>query len=37
VGEKVKFAIEKNTLYLVDDDGKQHKAGISKVTMNPAP
>jgi hypothetical protein len=37
VGEKVKFAIEKNTLYLVDDDGKQHKAGISKVTMNLAP
>lgn len=30
VGSKVKFAIEKNTLYLVDTDGKQHKAGISK-------
>ena len=34
VGEKVKFAVEKNTLFLLDDDGKQHKAGISKVTMN---
>lgn len=36
VGEKVKFAVEKNTLFIIDDDGKQHKAGISKVTMNPA-
>ena len=36
VGEKVKYAVEKNTLYLLDDDGKQHKAGISKVTMNAA-
>ena len=36
VGEKIKFAVEKNTLYLLDDDGKQHKAGISKVTMNSA-
>ena len=35
VGEKVKYSIEKNTLYLLDDDGKQHKAGISKVSMNP--
>jgi hypothetical protein len=36
VGEKVKYAVEKNTLYLLDDDGKQHKAGIGKVRMNPA-
>jgi hypothetical protein len=34
VGEKVKYAIQKNTLYLLDDDGKQHKASISKVSMN---
>jgi hypothetical protein len=34
VGEKVKFTVEKNTLFLLDDDGKQHKAGVSKVTMN---
>jgi hypothetical protein len=36
VGEKVKFAVEKNTMIILDDDGKQHKAGISKVTMNAA-
>jgi len=36
VGEKVKYAVAKNTLYLLDDDGKQHKAGISKVSVNPA-
>jgi hypothetical protein len=34
VGEKVKYVVQKNTLYLLDDDGKQHKAGISKVSMN---
>ncbi len=34
VGEKVKFVVQRNTLYLLDDDGKQHKAGISKVKMN---
>ncbi|MBV8830468.1 MAG: hypothetical protein JO108_14680 [Acidobacteriaceae bacterium] len=34
VGEKVKYAISKHTLYLLDDDGKQHKAGISKVSVN---
>jgi hypothetical protein len=34
VGEKVKYAVSKNTLYLLDDDGKQHKAGISRVSMN---
>jgi len=36
VGEKVKYAIDKNKLYLLDDDGKQHKAGISRVSVNPA-
>jgi hypothetical protein len=36
VGEKVKYVVQKNTLYLLDDDGKQHKAGISKVSMNQA-
>ena len=36
VGEKVKYAVQKNALYLLDDDGKQHKAGISKVSMNQA-
>lgn len=34
VGEKVKFVVQKNTMYLLDDEGKQHKAGISKVRMN---
>ena len=34
VGEKVKFSVYKHTLYLVDDDGKQHKASISKISVN---
>jgi len=34
VGEAVKYSVDKNTLYLLDDDGKQHKAGIYKVRMN---
>jgi hypothetical protein len=34
VGEKVKYVVQKNTLYLLDDDGKQHKAGVSKVSVN---
>ncbi len=34
VGEGVKYSVHKNTLYLLDDDGKQHKAGISKIRMN---
>jgi hypothetical protein len=34
VGEKVKFVVQKNTMYLLDDEGKQHKAGVSKVSMN---
>jgi hypothetical protein len=36
VGEKVRYTVEKNTLYLLDEDGKQHKAGIRKVSMNEA-
>jgi hypothetical protein len=35
VGAKLKFAVEKNTVYLLGDDGKQHKAGLSKASMNP--
>ncbi len=34
VGGAVKYSVHKNTLYLLDDDGKQHKAGISKIRMN---
>lgn len=34
VGDKLKYAVQKNTLYILDDDGKQHKAGISKVSLN---
>jgi hypothetical protein len=36
VGEKVKYAVEKNKIYIYDDDGKEHKASIAKVSMNPA-
>jgi hypothetical protein len=34
VGDKIKYSVQKNTLFLLDDDGKQHKAGISKVKLN---
>ncbi len=34
VGEKVKYVVQKNTLYMLDEDGKQHKAGISRVSLN---
>jgi hypothetical protein len=34
VGDKLKYAVQKNALYILDDDGKQHKAGISKVSLN---
>jgi len=33
VGESVKYAIEKNKLYIVGDDGKEHKATVTKVSM----
>lgn len=36
VGSKVQFAVEKNTLYVLGEDGKQHKAGIMKASMKPA-
>jgi len=32
----VKFVIEKGKLYLLDDDGKEHKASVSKTSMKPA-
>ncbi len=34
VGEPVKYAVEKNKMYLMDDDGKEHKGSIAKVSMN---
>jgi hypothetical protein len=36
VGEKLKYAVEKNTLYLLDDDGKEFKTGVKKVKMKAA-
>ena len=36
VGEKVKYAVEKNKLYFLDDDGKEHKASVKKVKMHSA-
>ncbi len=36
VGEPVKFAIEKGKLYLLDDDGKEHKAAVAKTSLNAA-
>ncbi len=33
VGEPVKFAVEKNNLYIMGEDGKQHKTGVVKVSM----
>jgi hypothetical protein len=37
VGEEVKFAVEKNNIYIMGEDGKQHKSGIVKVSMKPSP
>jgi len=34
VGAKLKFAVEKNTMYILGEDGKQHKAGIRKATAS---
>jgi hypothetical protein len=34
VGENVKYVVDKNKLIILDDDGKEHKAGITKVSMN---
>ena len=36
VGEKVKYVIDKNRMYLLDDDGKEHKAKVTKVKMKSA-
>jgi len=36
VGEKLKYSVQKNTMYLLDDDGKQHKAAVSKVSVSQA-
>ena len=36
VGGSVKFAVEKSKLYLVDEDGKEHKATVAKVSLNAA-
>ena len=36
VGEPVKFAVEKNNLFVMGDDGKQHKMGVIKVSMKAA-
>jgi hypothetical protein len=37
VGEPVKFAVEKNNLYIMDAEGKQHKLGIVKVSLKETP
>jgi hypothetical protein len=37
VGEPVKLAIEKNKLYILDADEKEHKATVTKVSMKSAP
>ena len=36
VGENVKMVVDKNRMYLLDDDGKEHKAKITKVKMKSA-
>ncbi len=36
VGEPVKFAVEKNNLFILGDDGKQYKTGVVKVSMKAA-
>jgi hypothetical protein len=37
VGQPVKFAVEKNNLYILDAEGKQHKLGIVKIALKTAP
>jgi len=34
VGETLKYVVDKNKLIILDDDGKEHKAGITKVSVN---
>jgi len=36
VGEKVKYVVEKNKMYILDDDGKEHKATVKKVKLHSA-
>ncbi len=36
VGESVKFVVDKNKMYLLDDDGKEHKATVKKVKLQSA-
>lgn len=36
VGESMKYVVDKNKLIILDDDGKEHKAGITKVSVNSA-
>ncbi len=37
VGESVRFAVERNILYLIGGDGKQHKAAMVKSTSRRTP
>lgn len=34
VGETVKDVVDRNKLIILEDDGKEHKAGITKVSAN---
>ena len=34
VGETVKYVVSKNKLILLDDDGKEHKASVTKIRVN---
>jgi hypothetical protein len=36
VGDDVKFAVEKGKLYILDGDGKEHKATVTKTSMKPS-
>lgn len=33
VGKQAKFAVEKGSLYILDDDGKQHKATVVSTSL----
>jgi hypothetical protein len=35
VNGQVKFAVEKDTLYLLDEEGKEHEAKIVKQALKP--
>lgn len=34
VGEELTFSVKKGTMYLLGDDGKQHKASVAKVSIS---